>query len=466
MAVRKLPLRRRIMNWAGDRVARQIWAGRLRKAPERETMVYARLRNIGGGGFAASDHRPLIKPTPANLRQFGKTPYARRAIKRIKDPIAALRWEIAPLDGVDWNSELKRQAELATYCFNHPNRDDSFRSFVEQLVEDMKILGAGSYEHEIGGDKARPFWAWPVDAMSIQINPLWDGDNKEPRYYQTLGFGNIGGVQGIPLLNSELVYVRQDPTTENPFGLGELEVAFATINRKLGVEDYAGKVASNAQPENLLVIPGATPEEISTFRDWWRTDIEGQGQTPIIGPAADQGLQGGTAKTEVLALHGGTDDALFLKYQEMQIREIAVAFGISPLSLAVQQDVNRNTSETVDDKEWDEAVVPCATLLAEYFTRESIQGRLGFSQLQFRYLGLKRDDKKAEAEIFAIEYENNALTPNEYRARNNMPPDESKWGDLHYADVQIAIQAAKGSGGESDDKSTGKSKPTPKPKRK
>ncbi|MCQ0030378.1 hypothetical protein EFP18_12155 [Burkholderia glumae] len=38
----------------------------------------------------------------------------------------------------------------------------------------------------------------------------------------------------------------------------------------------------------------------------------------------------------------------------------------------------------------------------------------------------------------------NAITPNEYRARRNMPPLKSKFGDMVFADAQIAIEAARG----------------------
>jgi phage portal protein BeeE len=439
MGQRRIPWQQRARDWAGDRVARMMWAaGRRRFEPQRESDAYARLFNIGG--WQLSDKRPLIKPTPANLRKFGKTPYARRAIRRIKDPIGNMEWAIGPKPNVKLNSELQRQIDIATECLQRPNHDDSFRSFVEQLVEDMMHVGAGSYEHQIGGDNVRPFWAWPVDAMSIQINAAWNGQDSEARYYQTRGYGNIGGVQGTPLRNDELVYIRMEPTTENPFGLGPLEVAFGAINRKLGVEDYSGKMASNAQPENMLFLPGAPPEFIATVRDWWRNEVEGQGQTPILGSPSD------ATKAEVHRLRATDDKALFIGYQELLIREIATSFCISPLSLGVQNDVNRNTAEVVDDMDWDNAVVPVATLIAAYITHESINARLGFSQLQFNFLGLKRDDKQAEAEIFKLEYQNNATTPNEYRARNRQPPMDSEWGDLTYADAQIAMQAARGTG--------------------
>ncbi|MGH8220901.1 MAG: phage portal protein [Steroidobacteraceae bacterium] len=438
--MRKPTLRHRVQEWAANRVAQSIWSGRRRNHPVRESAPYARLMTIGGWGL--SDKRPLIKPTPANLRMFARTPYARAAIRRIKNPIANLEWEVAPKKNVEWNRELRNQAAIATACLEQPNHDDSFRSFLEQTIEDLCINGAGSYEQQVGGDRARPLWAWPVDSLSIQINPKWDGSRTDPRYYQTLGYGNIGGVQGIALTNEELVYIRQEPSTENPFGLGDLEIAFATINRKLGVENYAGKLASNRQPENLLLFPGMDDEQLATVRGFWRNEVEGEGTTPIMSPPLSG--DGKTVAGQVLKLRGTDDAALFLKYQDLLIREIAVSFNLSAMSLNVEHDVNRSTAEVVDDRDWDSAIVPKATLIAAYITRESINTRLGFSQLQLRFLGLKREDKKAEAEIFELEYQSNAVTPNEYRARNGMAPLKSEWADLTGADVEIAKMAARG----------------------
>jgi len=441
MAVRKLPLRRRLEEWA----ARLVWqAGRRRLEPVRETRAYARLMNLGG--WQLSSKRPLIKPTPANLRRFAKSPYARAAIKRIKEPIANLGWQIVPMVDADgnrpeWTGELKRQAAIATACLKKPNHEDDWRSFAGQLLEDSLVGGASAYEHELGADPVRPFWAWPVDVLSIQINAVWSGKPSEPRYFQTLGYGNLGGVEGVALRNDELAYIRTDPSTESPFGLGPLEVAFTTISRKLGVEDFAGKVTSAAQPENLIVLPGFGQGELDTLRDWWRNDVEGQGQTPFVGGNTDE-----TWKPQVFKLRGTDDKALFLAYQELLIREIAAAFRISPLSLGVQQDVNRNTAEVVDDMDWDNAIVPAATLLSAGITRHSLHERLGFTQLELQFLGLKRDDKKAEAEIYEKEFKNNAIVPDEYRARNNMPPLESQWGKMTFADMQIAIAAARGVG--------------------
>ena len=168
----------------------RLLAGRLRKAPERDTDAYPRLMSLGMMGQGRRKNEALIKPTPSNLRYFSRTPYARKAINTIKNPIAMLDWEVAPKDGAAESSELARQIEIVTNCLENPNQDDSFRTLLEQVIEDLMVCGAGTLEQQIGGHGARPLWLWPVDALSIQIYPLWSGAKNEARYLQTEGFGN------------------------------------------------------------------------------------------------------------------------------------------------------------------------------------------------------------------------------------------------------------------------------------
>lgn len=432
MAIKQPTLAQRIMGWAGDRVARAIWAGRTRKSPVRETMAYAKLMSIGGQRY--SRDRPMVKPVPANLRRFSRTVYARRAINRVKNAVASLKWEIVPKPGVKDSRAIQSQIETVKMCFNKPNRDDSFRTMLEQVCEDILVFGAGVIEQETGSDLIRPLWLWPVDASSIEIYAAWSGDKNEARYMQDFGFGNVGGNHGIPLLNDQLIYIRKDPSTDNPFGLGCLEVAFQSISRQLATADYAGNVAGNAQPANLLQFKGMTPDVLDRFRDWWRNEIEGQGETPIVG--GDE--------VDVHALRGATDDALYLKYQELLIREIATAFELNPGNLGVEHDVNRNTAEVGEDRDWQGAMIPLATNVASYLNREAIEAKLGFSQIEFRFLGIDRDDEEMLASIHETYLKNSVLTPNEVREKLGRPPLESKWGEMLAVDMELAKVAAKG----------------------
>ena len=407
-------------------------AGRRRHEPERRTETYARMKQIGSWNLR--DARPTIKPVPSNLRYFSRTPYASRAISLYSKPISMLDWQVRPRRGVKENAEIARQIRIVSDCMAMPNHEDSITTLMAQIVEDICVGGAGVLEQNVGGDPNRPLWLWPVDVLSIQIYADWDGDESKPRYCQTYGWGNTGVAQGKNFLNRELVYIRDRPTTDTPFAFGMLEVAFMSINRLLGTAEFAGDVAANATPENLLFLKSAGQNELEAVRSYWRNEIEGQGLVPIIG--------GDDMK--VLALRGSKDENLFLKYQQFVIREIATCFGISPQNLGVEADVNRNTSEVAEDRDWALGIKPMATSIAQYLTRETIWGQLGFSQIELSPGGLDREDEEATARIYKLEYENNSITPNEYRARHNLPKIESDWGDLTFADVQIAVAGARG----------------------
>lgn len=445
--------------------------GRNRKVPHRDTVQFPAL--VQYGQISTASKRIAYKPTPRNLRYFSRTPYARRAINAIKNPIALLDWEITPAPGVDANSELERQIEIATYVFQHPNNDDSARTLLEQVVEDV-LAGAGAIEMQPSGDVLRPLFMWPVDGLTIQLYPGWSGERNEARYVQVVGYGNfVGNGQGqqVQLRDDELIYIRPNPNTGTPFGTGPLEIAFNSIARILGVGEFAGNVATNSRPSiGLDLGEGAGKETIAAFRQFWRNEVEGQGNMPIWGMEAT-GSDGKARGPSVMRFYPEGDDGLYLKYQEFLKSEIAVAFDLSPQNLGVERDVNRNTAEVSEDRDRVQAIKPMAHLLESHFTREVLHKSLGFSQLVFQFKGIEQEDELNLAAVYEKEYANNALTPNEYRQRRGMPPSDNPFSDMLQADVEIAMAAARGAAVVDDpDLTPGapspKAKAKPAPKRK
>ncbi len=401
--------------------------GRRRLEPHRDTVANPMFML---GRSNQTTHRAVVKPTQYNLRAFGRTPYARRAINAIKNPISMLEWEIAPIRGVEMNSELERQIAIVHACFETPNNDDSFRTLTEQVIEDA-CHGAGAIELQLGGEATRPLWMYPVDGLSIRLYPTWAGGSNEARYAQ-----HVRG-QDIPLRNDELIYLRPNPSTATPFGLGPLEVAFQSISRQLGVGEFAGNVAANSRPSILINVgKGADSDGMNAFRAYWRNEVEGQGTTPIAA------MDGG--KVERLYPEG--DAGLYLLYQEFLLREIATAFDISPQNLGVERDVKVGNGRTAEDRDWDQAIMPFADMYSSYLTREAIQGRLGFSQLQLRFPELDAEDEGALSENFDKDYKNNAETPNNYRKRRGLAPLDSEFADMLMVDCDIASNAARSAG--------------------
>ena len=350
------------------------------------------------------------KPSPANLRRFSETPVARKAINTIKDSIAGMRWRIQARPGRNTViPDLELRSYILTENFEAPNPDDSFRSLAEQVLEDVIVGGFGAIEIEDTGDRLRPLALWPVDGASIRIKGDWDGLPESPRYAQITG--RMGPEAQISLNDDELIYIRLNPRTHTPFGLGRLEVA---INAFLGASRYAAWLASNSVVEYALWLQGLSPEHHERLIRWWQDEIEGTGRVPILSVEN---------KPEVLRFGGGTDADLRLQWQEFLLRIVANAFDLPPQSLGLEKDVNRSTAAEMTNQAFRQAIVPTARLFAEHLTREAIGKKLGWHDLEFVFVDIDSSASEIEqAQIQDILIRNGVLTVNEVRLMRGLPP--------------------------------------------
>jgi len=381
----------------------------------------------------------MPKPTPYNLRRFSELPIARRAINCIKDRIAGMRWRVQPRQGyaLDAIPNGEERVRILTSNFESPNPDDSFRSLAEQVLEDIIVGGYGAIEVQTSpgweqaaelrsadsrgrlsphgappeatiSRQATPLAMWAVDGASIRMNLDWDGAPQSQRYLQVADHSNTQ----IKLDDDELIYIRLNPRTHTPFGLGRLEVAFETINAFLGAHRYASRLASNSVVQYALWLQDLTPEHHERLIRWWQDEIEGTGKVPILSVES---------KPEVLRFGGGTDADLRLQWQEFLLRVVASAFDLPPFYLGVERDVNRSTAEEMNDLAFRQAIVPTARLLAESLTRGAISKRLGWNDLEFVFADVDATDPMEEAQIQQILLQNGVLTVSEVRRMRGLP---------------------------------------------
>ena len=355
----------------------------------------------------------LPKPTPANLRRFAETPIARKAINTIKDRIAGMRWRVQPRKGraVEEVGLGAERILALTDNLDAPNSDDSFRSFCEQVLEDVIVGGFGAIELQATGDASRPLVMWPVDGSTIRMKADWDGQPASPRYVQATG---RYGPEGQIVLNDDaLCYIRLNPRTHTPFGLGRLEVAFETINEFLSAHRYAARLASNSVVQYALWLQDLGPAQHERLIHWWQDEIEGTGRVPILSVES---------KPEVLRFGQGTDSDLRLAWQEFLLRVIADAFDLPPFFLGVEHDVNRSTAAELSDLAFRQAIVPTARLLAEHLTRDAIGKKLGWSDLEFVFTDVDARNEMEDAQIQEILLRSGVLTVNEVRRMRGLPP--------------------------------------------
>ncbi len=355
----------------------------------------------------------LPKGTPANLRRFAESPVPRRAINVIKDRIASMDWQIQLRRGYTLEDvpDAHVRMEILRRTLEEPNDSDSFRSVVEQALEDALVGGFGAIEMERTDDPGRPFALWAVDGATIQLNANWDGDQTSPRYAQNTN--GIGPGSKIPLFDNELMYIRLNPRSHTPFGLGSLEVAFEAVNSFLAAHRYAGRLASNSVVQYALWLNETTPDHHSRLLRWWQDEIEGTGRVPIL--TCEQ-------KPEVLKFTGGTDTELRLQWQEFLIRMIANAFGLPPMVLGLENDVNRNTAQEMLDESFRTTIAPMARMLAEHFTRDLFGKRLGWREFEFVFNDLDVGDEMETVQIQTALLKAGILTVDEVRAQRGLRP--------------------------------------------
>ena len=357
--------------------------------------------------------RLLPKPTPLNLRRFAETPVVRRAINVIKDRIAAMDWQVRVRRGVRPGdvADAKSKLRALRRTLEEPNAVDSFRTLIEQVIEDALTGGYGAIEMEPTGDQERPAMLWPVDGASIRINARWDGQEETPRYAQALP-GQLES-SAIDLRDDQLMYIRMNPRSFTPFGLGPLEVAFETVNQFLCAHRFAGKLAANAVAQYALWLNEATPAQHDRLIRWWQDEIEGTGRVPLI--STEQ-------KPEVLRFAQGTDADLRLAWQQFLIRMVANAFGLPPLLLGLEGDVNRSTAAELADEAFRGAILPLAQLLAGHLTRDLFAKCIGWREFEFVFNDLNARDEETELAVQVQLLQAGVLTVNEVRAMRGLGP--------------------------------------------
>jgi hypothetical protein len=280
--------------------------------------------------------------------------------------VSRARWDIVPHDaGVIENYEMTQQIREFLRAPNE--RGDSWRSFIEPIVEDLLVLDQGVIEKELtvgrrAGIKSNPIKnLWPKDAGKIAFAPDWDGGSqKDPRYYE---YDDAGKVVA-EYRNDEMVVIIANPVTYSPLGLSPIEVLAETIEADLKAAQYNANMVDQAVPPGIINLgEGVRPDQVDSFRAYWDAEIAGRSQTAIIG---------GGKGVNWIPMAQSNRDMQFLEWQIYLARKICAAFGVQPQDIGISFDVNRSSAEVGAQLTADNGILPLMDLVADYMTREIV----------------------------------------------------------------------------------------------
>ena len=95
----------------------------------------------------------MPKPTPYNLRRFSEMPIrGGRSMHQGSHRRDALAVQPRQGHAIEAMPDGADRVRILTTNFEAPNPDDSFRSFAEQVLEDMIVGGYGAIEVQATGD--------------------------------------------------------------------------------------------------------------------------------------------------------------------------------------------------------------------------------------------------------------------------------------------------------------------------
>jgi hypothetical protein len=378
-------------------------------------------------------NQPILKNTPYNLRRFSETPIPRRAMNLVKNSVLSFRWVIKPtkefVDDIDPDRE--QRIRIASETFKRPNETgESSRDLLEMMLEDFLLNGAGCAEQRTTPYFKRPTKLWAVDSSTIRIFLDWTESTPDrPRYAQMTGLKGERGI--VSFLNGELFYIRDNIRTATPFGLGRLEVAFNSVNAFLGVQDMASKAGADQVHKTWLWWEQTlNPAHIQTIRRHIINELEGQAKISLVA---------GAKAPQVIDVNPVVPQDLLLDWQKFLIQIIAAAFDLSPQALNMDDHPAKATAQVMADSDWKSGVVPVATRFQEAITRQWIHDVLKWRDLEFEFVDLDEPDKITRTVIHQRWYAMNAITPNEIRKTNNMPPLPGPFGKLTAAQTQMIM---------------------------
>lgn len=327
-----------------------------------------------------------------------------------------LDWAIKG-DGHVWHRSDKGWAAVRMYATVSKQLADDFQELFQKIG---KVAGIGI--------------VYPKRKATRIAGRLIDHKRCAPQYwlvernreFTTLGqadFVDYTGSVYCASVPNETLYIRRNG---KPLWCGN------TINAFLGVQDMSSKAGADQVHKTWLWWENTQADAHlqQVMRHLYHED-EGQAKVSVMS---------GLKKPEVIDVIPVSPEDLLLEWQEFLIRIIAAAFDLSPMSLGLERDVNRNTSETMATSDFRSAVVPVAHRMEEAYTRRIFHKVLGWTNIKFKFIGLEDPDILTKTQIQQRQYAMNAITPDEIREDLGRDPLPSGLGKLTQIEAMVLIQ--------------------------
>jgi HK97 family phage portal protein len=323
-------------------------------APEAKTSRTARLIALEGGGRA--------RWTPRDYTALAREGYARNAI--VHRAVRLTAESIGSLSFVLYEGAAELSAHPLLDLLARPNPRQDGASFLETVSAHLLLAGnayveavgvAGSDPAQ-GPNQVRELYALRPDRMKLVAGP----DGWPQAYEYTVAGQTVRFDQSLG--QPPILHLTFFNPVDDHYGLSPLEAAAVAVDTHNAAAKWNKALLDNAaRPSGALVYAG-TDGLVLADQQFERLKKE-----------LEQQYQGTANAGRPLLLEGGLDwkpmslspkDMDFMEAKHSAAREIALAFGVPPMLLAIPGDNTYSNYQEASRVFWRQTVLPLAGRIA------------------------------------------------------------------------------------------------------
>ena len=330
----------------------------LLRVPEHKASRTARLVAFENGG------RP--RWSPRDYAALARQGYARNAI--VYRAVRLIAESIGALNFVLYEGVTERDTHPLLDLIRRPNPRQDGASFLEAVASHLLLAGnayveavilssdAGAQAENQNGMDVRELYLLRPDRMKLVPGP----DGWPQAYDYTVAGHTVRFEQGREL--PPILHLTFFNPLDDHYGMGPLEAAAVAVDTHNAAAGWNKALLDNAaRPSGALVFDGADGAMLTTLQfERMRSQFAEQYQG-----AANAGrpmvLEGGI---EWKAMSLSPRDMDFLEAKHAAAREIALAFGVPPMLLAIPGDNTYSNYQEANRVFWRQSVLPLAQRVA------------------------------------------------------------------------------------------------------
>jgi SPP1 gp7 family putative phage head morphogenesis protein len=250
---------------------------------------------------------------------------------------------------------------------------------------------------------------------------------ERPAYFQ---YGWITGARPMPFGTEEIVYLSNNPRSDDLYGRSPVEILVNTIQMlSYGITSNLEYFTNNNIPIGVMSMMGSNKEQISALREQWRAMSMVKDEFGAL-RRADHMMPLTNVDAKFTRVPFSNLELQLLEQQEWFSKLVWACFGIVPSELGFTADSNRATEVSQSKVFKRKALFPLISLLENYINREIIWNEWGLNMpdvmLKWDIYDIAEDLERHK--LFEIQLRNSLRTVNEIRT-DEMDLDEVEGGD-------------------------------------